>query len=148
MSEVVAVPHALNSRASDFVEILTESGRSIRLTPDHLLPTGVCGGSGVLGMQAAAKIAVGDCLATVEGESRVIDVSESPGAGVYSIVTKEEYLVVNGIVASPFARSHDVGNLLYVIPRFVYSLVPTDISSMFFKQFWNFASQLVMESGL
>jgi hypothetical protein len=47
------------------------------------------------------------------------------GQGLYTIVTKDEYLVVNGIIASPFAYNHMVANLFYNIHRFVYAFVPT-----------------------
>ena len=47
------------------------------------------------------------------------------GKGLYTVVTKEEYVVVNGIIASPFAANHMLANLYYNLHRFVYSSAPS-----------------------
>jgi hypothetical protein len=67
---------------------------------------------------------VGDCVMTVSGEERVSAVEVVPGQGLYTIVTKEEYVVVNGIIASPFATNHIMANLYYNTHRFLHSSTP------------------------
>ena len=51
------------------------------------------------------------------------------GVGVYTIVTKEEFVVVNGIIASPFGVNHMMANLYYNMHRFVYSMAPRLLES-------------------
>ena len=51
------------------------------------------------------------------------------GLGVYTIVTKEEYLVVNGIIASPFGVNHMLANMYYNVHRFLYSCSPILLAS-------------------
>jgi hypothetical protein len=55
------------------------------------------------------------------------------GQGLYTIVTGEEYVVVNGIIASPFAFNHMVANFYYNIHRFVYACVPVLLTSRVFR---------------
>ena len=61
---------------------------------------------------------------TVSGEEKVSAVETVQGEGVYTIVTKEEYIVVNGIIASPFGANHMMANLYYNVHRFLYSVSP------------------------
>lgn len=42
-ANVVSVPHPYNILPSEYILITTQSGRDLRLTPDHLLPLGPCG---------------------------------------------------------------------------------------------------------
>lgn len=62
---------------------------------------------------------------TVSGEETVSAVDTVQGEGLYTIVTKAEYLVVNGIIVSPFGANHMVANLFYNIHRFLYALAPS-----------------------
>lgn len=72
---------------------------------------------------------MGDCVMTVSGEERVRSVEITQGLGVYTIVTKEEFVVVNGIIASPFGVNHMMANLYYNVHRFVYSIAPVLLAS-------------------
>ena len=51
------------------------------------------------------------------------------GKGLYTVVTKEEYVVVNGIIASPFAANHMLANLYYNFHRLVYASAPSFLSN-------------------
>ena len=62
---------------------------------------------------------------TVTGEERVASVENVSGEGVYTVVTNAEYIVVNGIIASPFGANHMMANLYYNVHRMVYASVPT-----------------------
>lgn len=66
---------------------------------------------------------------TVSGEDRVRAVAISRGVGIYTIVTKEEFVVVNGVIASPFGVNHMMANFYYNIHRFVYSISPILLES-------------------
>jgi hypothetical protein len=61
---------------------------------------------------------------TVPGEEKVSMVEKAQGEGVYTIVTNEEYVAVNGVIVSPFGANHLMANLYYNIYRFLYSLSP------------------------
>ena len=101
------------------------------MTKNHILPCGACGSSEsrLLPLISASQVNVGDCIMTVSGEDRVRAVAISRGVGIYTIVTKEEFVVVNGIIASPFGVNHMMANLYYNIHRFVYSIAPMLLES-------------------
>ena len=66
---------------------------------------------------------------TVSGKDMVSTVETVQGKGLYTVVTKEEYVVVNGIIASPFAANHMLANLYYNFHRFVYASSPSFLSN-------------------
>ena len=72
---------------------------------------------------------MGDCVMTVSGQERVRAVESTGGLGVYTIITKEEFVVVNGIIASPFGVNHMMANLYYNVHRFFYSIAPRLLES-------------------
>jgi Hint module len=123
-SDVLFVPHGPNKDSALFVHISTAHGRDIKMTESHILPAGACNTASSLPLVYAKDVNVGDCVMTVSGEERVSAVEVVPGQGLYTIVTKEEYVVVNGIIASPFATNHMMANLYYNTHRFLYSSTP------------------------
>jgi Hint module len=132
-SEVVFVPHASNADKTIFTHITTTQGRDIKMTHSHILPAGACRSTSPLPDVYASSVAVGDCIMTVSGMEEVSRVETVQGQGLYTIVTMEEYVVVNGIIASPFAINHMVANFYYNIHRFVYACVPVLLSSRVFR---------------
>jgi Hint module len=128
-SDVVFVPHGPNKDSALFVHITTANGRDIKMTESHILPSGACDTASSLPLVYAKNVHVGDCIMTVSGEERVSAVGVVPGQGLYTIVTKEEYVVVNGIIASPFATNHMLANLYYNMHRFIYSTAPALLST-------------------
>ena len=123
-SDVVFVPHRANSDDALFTHITTASGRDIKMTPSHIILAGPCHLTGPLPLLYASSVIVGDCVMTVSGKDMVSTVETVQGKGLYTIVTKEEYVVVNGIIASPFAANHMLANLYYNVHRFVYASAP------------------------
>ena len=125
-SDVVFVPHGPNRDNAHFIQIITVHGRDIKLTGSHILPSGACSTASSLPLPLvyAKHVNVGDCVMTVSGEERVSAVGVVQGQGLYTVVTKQEYIVVNGIIASPFATNHMMANLYYNIHRFVYESIP------------------------
>ena len=65
-----------------------------------------------------------DCIMTINGQEKVSSVKVVRGEGFYTIVTNEEYLLVNDIISSPFGGNHMMANLFYNIHRFVYAISP------------------------
>jgi Hint module len=126
-SEIVYVPHGANKESTIFVQVTTASGRDVKMTPNHILASGVCGST--LPLVYASKVSVGNCIQTVSGEEKVSMVESVRGEGVYTIVTKEEFIVVNGIIASPFGANHMLANMFYNVHRFVYAISPMLLAS-------------------
>ena len=121
------MPHGSNKESATFTHIITEDGSDVKMTHNHILPAGVCGN--VLALVYASKVTVGDCVQTVSGQKRVSKIDLVRGEGIYTIVTKEEYIVVNGIIASPFAVNHMMANLYYNMHRIIYSISPLLLAS-------------------
>jgi Hint module len=123
-SAVVFVPHTANMDSALFTHITTTQGKDIKMTQSHIIPAGSCGSLSPLPDVYASYVAVGDCIMTVSGMEEVSAVETVQGQGLYTIVTMEEYVVVNGIIASPFAYNHMVANFYYNIHRFIFAFVP------------------------
>jgi len=122
-SEVIYVPHMDNRDKAHVNQITTVSGRDIKLTADHMIfASAACDASYALA--AAGKVAVGSCLQTVDGAEKVVSNKVIEAHGLFSIVLKEEFVVVNGVVASPFATNHAVTNAFYNVYRALYDIAP------------------------
>ena len=126
-SPVVFVPHGANANTAKFIQISTADGRDVKMTLNHVIPAGFCGS--VLPLVYASAVTVGECITTVTGQEVVSSVAVVEGKGVYTIVTKEEFIVVNGIIASPFGANHMMANLYYNMHRLAFSLVPSLLAS-------------------
>ena len=131
-SDVIATPHARNSFVADFQHIVTESGSDVKMTASHLLPAGACDTT-QLPLTRAADVKTGDCIQTVRGNEVVTENSVVQSEGIYTIVTAEaDLVVVNGVVASPFAVNHNVAHAVYGIHRAIYALAPAVLKSNVF----------------
>mmetsp|Transcript_80569 Transcript_80569/g.160767 ORF Transcript_80569/g.160767 Transcript_80569/m.160767 type:complete len:351 (-) Transcript_80569:194-1246(-) len=96
-NEVAKLPHGLNSEPAAFLT-LTIGDKIVDMTYDHYIPR--CDG----GVVTASELAVGDCLKTIDGKETLLDITASSKPGVYTAITKDVYIVVNGIVASPYSK--------------------------------------------
>jgi hypothetical protein len=68
-------------------------------------------------------VAVGDCVQTVSGREQVVSVATVEGEGIYTAITMEELLVVNGIVATPYGGVNPaLANWYYNLHRLAYSV--------------------------
>lgn len=120
-SAIVYVPHTKNDVISSFVKMTMESGRSISMTPEHLtLVQPACKSADKSVLVKAKDLYDGSCLVTTSGFERISSVEIVLGKGVYSVVTEKPFIVVSGVVASPFATNHMVANAYYNIHRAVY----------------------------
>jgi hypothetical protein len=124
-AEVIAVPHDKNMVWTKFIRIATHSGNDIKMTEQHFIMIEPdCRRTTSPSLMAAIDVSVGMCLLSESGLDEVTSVTEVRGAGIYSVVTTEEMIVVNGFVASPFAVNHAVANAYYSIVRGLHSVVP------------------------
>lgn len=92
-----------------------------------MLPKGPC--SSPLSLVSANKVSVGDCVMTVNGKETVTSSERILEEGIYTIVSGEDLVVVDGIVASPFAMNHFIPNMFYNIHRYLFSIMPSFLSS-------------------
>jgi hypothetical protein len=53
--------------------------------------------------------------------------------GIYGVITIEEYIVVNEVVASPFAVNHYIVNKYYNIHRMLFNYAPFMMKSSLFS---------------
>ena len=107
-SPVLFLPHPDNDITRKFDEVTLANGMVVRMTRNHLLP--LCDGS----LVTARSLKEGDCLMTTSGMSKVATTKHDVEAGgIYTAVTKKEFLVVNGVVASPFALAHGIAHSLF-----------------------------------
>jgi hypothetical protein len=132
-SPIVAIPHDNNNIISEFMEIQTSNGKKLKLTPDHLVPIMKSTGT-TFDIISAKDISIGDTIITVDGKEIVIEVSNIDCEGIYTVVTLEEFIVVNNIVASPYALFHFLGHLYYSIHKFLYKANPDIAKNPFFAE--------------
>jgi len=130
-SDIIAVPHRANEISAQFEHIVLASGKDIKMTSDHLVQSGSCDLPARLTM--ASNVKVGDCLQTVEGPDVVVDKTQVEAKGIYTVVTQNEYVVVNNVVASPFAWNHEFINTFYGLHRAIFATAPAVLKSSAFQ---------------
>jgi len=140
---VIALPHGKNEIVADFIHVTTELSDDLKLTPDHLILAGAC--SSPLGLMKASALTAGSCVATTRGRAVVRQVEVVQSAGVYTVVTTSDYLVVNNIVASPFAVSHTAANVYYTAYQAIYLAFPLVAIKMALVAVNRIFSSFVME---
>jgi len=113
------------------------------MTPDHLILSGACGTSS-FSLTKAGDIEAGACVKSVDGEERVASNEVIRSSGIYTVITEKEYLVVNGIIASPFAGNHILGNAFYSIHRVAFAALPALYKSQWLSAVQELFANLVM----
>jgi hypothetical protein len=101
-SPVLTLPHDKNTEPAAFLTLITETRKSVDMTSDHFIPQ--CDTT----LVTASELVVGDCLLTTDGKETLTEISSSLKSGVYTAITKDEFIVVDGIVASPFSKNSDL----------------------------------------
>jgi hypothetical protein len=98
---VLTLPHANNTERAAFLTLTTETGKKVDMTSDHFIPK--CD----LEEVTASTLVVGDCVLTVDGKESLTEISSAAKNGVYTAITQDKYIVVDGVVASPFSKDSD-----------------------------------------
>mmetsp|Transcript_4368 Transcript_4368/g.9256 ORF Transcript_4368/g.9256 Transcript_4368/m.9256 type:complete len:392 (+) Transcript_4368:21-1196(+) len=99
---VLNLPHnANNSEPAAFLTLTTETGKMVVMTSDHFIPR--CG----QGEVTASELVVGDCVLTIDGKETLMDISATAKYGVFTAITQDKFIVVDGIVASPYSQIYD-----------------------------------------
>jgi hypothetical protein len=125
-SEVIAIPHSYNNVNAIFTQITTDSSRSLKSSPDHMIGIVSCIDSEVktISLTMAKNIKVGMCIVSISGPEKVSSIESVQGYGLYTIITNEEFIVVNGFVVSPYAINHAVTHGFYNVYRTIYKIAP------------------------
>ena len=98
---VLILPHENNTEPAVFLTLTTETGKMVDMTPDHFIPR--CDHEEV----TAGELYVGDCIFTIDGKETLIEISKKEKTGVFTAVTQDDFIVVDGIVASPYSKIFD-----------------------------------------
>jgi hypothetical protein len=136
-SDVVYLPHLKNNRQAVFISLsLSSSLPPIVATPDHLILAGPCDETKRMefGLKKMSDIVPNMCIQTASGSDKVISVDTVVETGLYTVVTNEEFIVVNGVVASPFADYHQLPHMYYNLHRSLYVLSPSMLKSDYMRQ--------------
>jgi len=141
-AEVVAIPHKRNQYEAEFLHITVASGEDLKLTSDHILLSGSCA-KNIYFLVQASEVSVGDCVRTATGHAAVTDIHIVRGKGLYSVVTENEFIVVNGIIASPFATSHGAGQILYYLYRLLWQVFPISLGSELMQSMLSFTGDVL-----
>jgi hypothetical protein len=145
-SEVIAAPHSEVQESSYlFTRIVTATGEDIKVTTGHIIPVVVnCdadqtveqigGNRRPIKYLEASEVRVGMCVlrTTRSPENQeawvpsVLDPvafieQDVVGRGLYTVIADEPFIVVNGLVTSPFAGSHEAGDTFFWYYRWLYS---------------------------
>jgi len=123
------------SQEAEFVTVATASGRSLTLTPNHLIYKVQCNGESNRVTVPAGDIEVSNCvLAEKDGmmiPDRVLSIDKSTKTGIYSPLTAEGNVVVDGILASCYSNVDSEGLQKYMFQyittanHILASLLPT-----------------------
>lgn len=81
----------------------------------------------MLSLIRADELKMGNCVLTVKGKSIIQELSIIQGRGIATVITIEEYLVVNGIIASPFASNHAAGRFFYKLLELIDGILPSKL---------------------
>ena len=65
-----------------------------------------------------------------------------------TVVTEEDFIVVNGVLASPFAVNHAVPNAFYHIHRTLFWMAPALVKSAVFAEAHRVFSALFMNASM
>ena len=138
---VIAIPHGKNSWVADFSHIVS-THHDVKMTPSHLVLAGECGRE--MALIKAADVEAGACIMTADRHEKVLSNEIIQASGLYTLVTDKELIVVNGIIASPFAVSHRLGNVFYSAFRAIHMVFPAFLRMSWLKSTLQSFSSLVM----
>jgi len=99
-SPIVAILNRDLVHDREFVEISTEKGYQVSLTPEHGIYSGQCGAPN-WNEKRADSLSLGDCVKTVDNkEDRVIEIRSFVDSGIVQPITETGSIVVDEVVLS------------------------------------------------
>jgi len=124
---IIAIPHEKNNILSKFIEIKTSNNKNIKMTECHLIPVLK---NNKFELIKANNIELNNIIITVDGYESITDKNITYEYGIYTVVTTGDYIVVNNIIASPFAISHLLGNFYYQLHKIIYNITEKNRNEM------------------
>jgi hypothetical protein len=118
--------HRRSDLATKFIDIQTDAGTSMSLTPGHLVPIVDCHAPGTPDLITANEVQLGQCvLVNREGgvhPSPVVSLSESTKTGIYAPLTRSGTLMVDDMVGSCYSHSSESFQVQNTFYRFFMAL--------------------------
>jgi len=100
--------HRRTDVTTKFVDLQTEAGTRMSLTPGHMVPIVDCQLAGTPQLKAAQTVQLGECvLVNQEAQivpSRIVGLSESTKTGIFAPLTKSGTVVVDDTVGSCYSN--------------------------------------------
>jgi len=100
--------HRRDDVTTKFIDLTTESGSRMSLTPGHMVPVVDCQAPLTTQLKAADTVKLGECvLANSQGKvapSKIVGLSESTKTGIYAPLTKSGNMVVDNTVGSCYSN--------------------------------------------
>jgi len=100
--------HRRNDIHTKFIDISTDAGTGMSLTPGHLVPISDCSNGVSLTLKYASEAQLGECvLAQVDGQltpTKIVGLKESMKTGIYAPLTRSGNLLVDNTVASCYSN--------------------------------------------
>ena len=143
-SDVIYIPHQRNDILTSFQQITTTTGKSIKLTPGHLILSRNCDLDTKMVLMEAALVDRGKCILTIDGEEAVVDNVIIVERGIYTLVIQHDYIVVSDVIASPFAKNHFIPNLFYSFHSVLYSFMPNLLKTKFIQNIGDVADEVAV----
>jgi hypothetical protein len=131
-SPIISIPHEKNNILSKFIEIKTVSGKNIKMTEFHLIPILK---NNKFELIKADDLELNNIIMTIDGHEAIKYKDVIYDNGIYTVVTLEDYIIVNNIIASPFAISHLLASFYYKLHKMIYNIDPKILESSYFDIF-------------
>jgi hypothetical protein len=125
-SPVIFIPHPKTKEEYPFLKIKINDDISITMTENHFIPTQFDI------IKKACELKIGDNIQIINSSSSpsfasIQDIQKVNDNGMCTVITENEYIVVNNIVVSSFAgtMSHPMQNYFSNILRYLYYIHPS-----------------------
>jgi hypothetical protein len=147
-SPIIAIPHEKNNILRKFVVIETSGDKKIKMTETHLIPI-MKKSCNKFELMKSENAEIGDTLITKDGNETVTAVTSEQLEGVYTVVTLDEYIVVDKIVASPFPNLHVfgsqnfhvLGGIYYYLFRSLYKINPNLLKNNIYEKYNKYSNE-------
>jgi hypothetical protein len=131
------LPHKHNNIDAKFIQITTKTDEfSIKLSSTHLIPISVDCIKSKISLNLlvqASEVHVDNCVYTTKGLKKIKSIKTIEEQGIYTLITNQEFIVVNNIIASPFVVNHYIANKYYNFHRMIYYYASSVIKTKFYS---------------
>lgn len=128
-SDIIFIPHKKSFEKDFLIKIITKNNLELVMTKCHYMP--IKNKNNIV-IKKANNLEINDKIITINGEDMISNIKIIEDIGKFTVITNEEFIVVNDIITSPFGSniSHNISNKLYNLLRFIYK-IDTNINKLF-----------------